>query len=125
MDYSYLAGLLDGDGSISLVKPKRNRIPYVSIHLCQIATEEFLTIGVELDRPVYTSTVPATCGLPKGEICWFGKDAEALLDKGGPLLRLKAKQVRIIREFQRARADSNITLMLESKARLEAANKAN
>ena len=125
MDYSYLAGLLDGDGSISLVKPKRNRIPYVSIHLCQIATEEFLAIGAELTRPVYTSTVPAKCGLPKGEICWFGKDAEDLLNKVGPLLRLKAKQVRIIREFQKARADSNLCRMLESKAALEAANRAN
>ena len=118
MDYSYLAGLLDGDGSFSIVKPKRGLKMYIYIQLGQVLTEAFRQLGVEFDRPVYELGQPTKGNKTVGKMGWCGKDAEQLLDQIESHLRLKAAQARTLREFLLARETSDLAGMLAAREQL-------
>ena len=122
MDFSYLAGLLDGDGSFSIVKPKRGLKMYIYIQLGQVLTDAFKKLGDEFDRPVYELGTPSKVGKPLGKMGWCGKDAEQLLDSIEPHLRLKSRQAKILREFLLARETSDLAGMLMAREQLMECN---
>lgn len=89
----YLAGLIDGDGSISLTKYRKTKKIYTRVQLSQKDTEDFRALASALGRPTYRAN-PGMVGVQ-----WSGKAAEILLLSIGPFLRLKRKQWILVQSF--------------------------
>ena len=122
MNFNYLAGLLDGDGSISIVDHGATRVPYLLVQLSQLDTPEIRALAKELKKPFW-STAKTAAGNPYGKIAWCGKDAERLLQKVGPHLRLKARQWNLVKRYLKAKAREDVALVLLLKTELQALNK--
>ena len=127
VDPQYLAGLLDGDGSISIVKHtsspfSKDGYAYycLAVQLGQLDTPEFRALAAELGRRIIEVTQPTTAGRKVAKINWWGKNADALLREVGPLLRLKARQWLLIQAFWAARTEAQEEML---KAQMIALNK--
>ena len=123
----YLAGLLDGDGSISIVKHTAGRFSkagYVyyclAIQLSQLDTPEFRTLAAELGCRVMEVKQLTTAGRKVAKIHWWSKKADALLKEVGPLLRLKARQWLIVQAFWAATTEAQEAVL---KAQMITLNK--
>ena len=118
----YLAGLIDGDGSISIIDRGRGGKPYLMVQLSQLDTPEFRGLIAELDRPIWGCDV-TTAGRKVSRTAWCGKNAEELLSRIGPCLKLKARQWGLVKEFLAARTTDNMGAMLMLAEDMQTLNK--
>ena len=102
----YLAGLIDGDGSISIIDRHNGGIPYLMVQLSQLDTPEFRALISELGRPIWGGDI-TTAGRKVSRTAWCGKNAEELLARIGPCLKLKARQWGLVKEFLAARVEGD------------------
>ena len=127
VDPQYLAGLLDGDGSISIVKHSHGRFSKdgyayycLAVQLGQLDTPEFRALAAELGCRLIEVGQLTTAGRKVAKVNWWGKRADALLKDIGPLLRLKARQWLIVQAFWAAKTEVQEEML---KAQMIALNK--
>ena len=101
-DIAYVAGLLDGDGWITIVERKGGRRPVYVLHLGIATTSRDLA---EFCQGVF-DVGSVTHWLPKGRDkkmwtwrCWAVESAKTVLRALHPFLRLKKAQAEIAIEF--------------------------
>lgn len=94
----YVAGLIDGDGSVSLTEYRQSGNVYLVVQLTGLDTPEFQALGGEIKRNAKRCGV-TSAGNPYAKMCWYGSTAETLMREIGPHLRLKRRQWEITQRF--------------------------
>lgn len=94
------------------------------MQLSQLDTPEIRALAKELGKPFW-STAETKAGNPYGKIAWCGKDAEQLLKRVGPHMRLKARQWKVVQQYLKAKAKEDVTRILILKEEIQVINKEN
>lgn len=109
LDRAYLAGLIDGEGSIHIVMMNRQKIylsPRVAIGMTELDCVRWAFKTFPGGRLYLDVTVAGENNRNQNRVDWTGTQAEPLLKEVYPFLKLKAPQAEIVfklREMQRTR----------------------